>query len=207
MIVRVLGSAAGGGCPQWNCNCGNCRAVRSGSTHVLPRMQTSIAVSSDGKSWVVFDAPPDLRAQIGLTPALQPRADDPARSSPIKAVVVTGCEIDQVAGLLNLREGQAFTLYAAPSVLRSLANNAVFDVLAKPDVTRHEIRSGEPFEPFEGSHMDILPISVQGKERSRGINNRGPRDDPTVGLIVTDKSSGKRIAYFPCCAAITADRQ
>jgi len=203
MIVRVLGSAAGGGFPQWNCNCGNCNAVRDGSTDVLPRMQTSIAISSDGRDWVLLDASPDLRAQIGRTPSLHAGQDGARRSSPIKAVVVTGREIDQVAGLLNLREGQAFKVHATAFVLRSLAGNSLFNALAEPTVTRHEIRPGQSFEPFVGAQMEILPIAVPGKERSESSDESESRHDPAVGLIVGDKSSGKRIAYVPCCAAIT----
>jgi pyrroloquinoline quinone biosynthesis protein B len=119
--------------------------------------------------------------------------------------VVTGFEVDQVAGLLNLREGQPFRLCATPFVLGLLTNNAVFTALAEPAVARHAIVPGEPFEPFDGSQMEILPISVPAKERSEGTDQRAPRDDPTVGLIVTDRSTSKRIAYFPCCAAITDD--
>jgi pyrroloquinoline quinone biosynthesis protein B len=205
MIVRILGSAAGGGFPQWNCNCGNCNAVRDGSTDILPRMQTSIAISSDGRDWALLDASPDLRAQIGLTPSLHAGQDGARRSSPIKAVVVTGMEIDQVAGLLNLREAQAFKLHATPFVLRALANNSLFNALAEPTVTRHKIRPGEPFQPFVGAQMEILPIAVPGKGRSKSSDEGEVRHDSAVGLIVSDKLSGKRIAYVPCCAAITED--
>ncbi len=151
MIIRVLGSAAGGGFPQWNCNCGNCAAARAGDPHLQSRLQTAIAVSADGERWAILDASPDLREQIAASPSLQPSARDARRSSPIKAVVVTGFEVDQVGGLLNLREGQKFCLHATPFVLRSLQANPIFGALAQSAVSRLAMECGRPFEPFEGA--------------------------------------------------------
>src|SRR5271170_8383285 len=103
----VLGAAGGGGYPQWNCRCPVCRLAWAGDPRAKPRTQASLAVSADGENWIVFNATPDLRAQVLATPALQPRAA--LRGSPIAAVVLTGAEVDQIAGLLTLRERQAFT--------------------------------------------------------------------------------------------------
>src|SRR5918992_161316 len=105
MFIRVLGSAAGGGLPQWNCNCRNCALARQGTGIVTPRTQTSVAVSSDGRKWVLLNASPDVRQQIAATPALQPQPDDGFRASPIAGVVLTSADVDHVAGLLCLREG------------------------------------------------------------------------------------------------------
>ncbi len=203
MIIRVLGSAAGGGFPQWNCNCGNCAAVRAGSAHVHARTQTSIAVSSDGLSWTLLDASPDLRAQIGATPALQPRSNDARRSSPIKAVVVTGIEVDQVGGLLNLREGQQFRLHATAFVQGSLRSNDIFGALSDSAVTRCTMTPGRPFEPFAGAQIDILPLSVAGKIPLHNADRREQQGDETVGLLVRDSMSGKHAAYIPSCAVVT----
>jgi coenzyme PQQ biosynthesis protein B len=112
MIVHVLGSAAGGGFPQANCNCRNCRAVRGGSPSLRPRSQTCVAVSRDGSSWMLLGASPDLRHQVTSTPFLHPRPEQGPRSSPIEAVVLTNGEVDGIAGLLSLREGFAFDLLA-----------------------------------------------------------------------------------------------
>jgi pyrroloquinoline quinone biosynthesis protein B len=205
MIIRVLGSAAGGGFPQWNCSCYNCRAVRAGQSTLVARTQTSIAVSGDGKSWALFDAAPDLRAQICASPELQPKQQDPSRSSPIKAVVLTGFEIDQIGGLLNLREGQRFNLYATSFVLSALNANRIFDVLAPASVVRHEMEPGRSFEPFAGAGLEITPISVTGKVPCHhgGGDKHATRGDENVGLIIRGTANCKRIAYIPCCASVT----
>src|ERR671931_2646007 len=113
LTAIVLGAAAGGGFPQWNCRCPVCALAWAGDARVKPRTQASLAVSADGKHWVLLNASPDLRAQLQATPALQPRPeaqDGSPRHSPIAAVVLTGAEIDQTTGLLTLRERQPFTL-------------------------------------------------------------------------------------------------
>jgi pyrroloquinoline quinone biosynthesis protein B len=205
MIIRVLGSGAGGGFPQWNCNCGNCAAVRAGDPHLQPRLQTAIAVSADGEKWAVLDASPDLRGQIAATPRLQPSARDARRSSPIKAVVVTGFEIDQVGGLLNLREGQAFGLYATPFVLTCLRVNPIFGTLAQSTVSRHAIECGRPFQPFAEAGMDIVHFAVPGTIPQHDAAWRERQGDETVGLLIRDVRTGRRAAYIPSCAALTHD--
>ncbi len=205
MIVRILGSAAGGGFPQWNCNCANCAAVRAGELNVIARTQTSVAVSGDGEDWVLLDASPDLRAQIAVAPVLQPGRDAPARSSPIKAVAVTGFEIDQVGGLLNLREGQQFHLHATAFVHASLRANEIFNVMGASTVQRDEMRLAEAFSPHSGASIEIIAQPVPGKvplphaEKSEDA----PGSDGTIALIVRDTTRGTRMAYIPCCAVIT----
>src|SRR5262245_36990336 len=105
MIIKVLGSAAGGGFPQANCNCRNCADVRRGVPGFQSRTQSSLAASADGRSWVLLNASPDIRQQIAATPDLWPAPDSPLRSSPIKAVVLSNGDVDHVTGLLSLREG------------------------------------------------------------------------------------------------------
>ncbi|MGB8676331.1 MAG: MBL fold metallo-hydrolase, partial [Pseudolabrys sp.] len=109
----VLGSAAGGAFPQWNCRCPVCALAWAGDSRVTPRTQTGIAVSAGDGQWTLINASPDLSAQIRATPALHPRGG--LRGSPIDAVVLTGAEIDQITGLLSLRESSPFTLYATPA--------------------------------------------------------------------------------------------
>src|SRR5919106_664832 len=129
MFVRVLGSAAGGGLPQWNCNCLNCAIARHRMSGVKPRTQTSVAVSADGQKWTLLNASPDVREQIAATPPLQPRSGDVLRVTPIASIVLTSADVDQVAGLLSLREGQPFGIYSTARVLAALASNPIFDVL------------------------------------------------------------------------------
>src|SRR5690606_15963714 len=136
MIIKILGSAAGGGFPQWNCNCRNCADVRRGVTGLEPRTQSSLAVSIDGRNWTLLNASPDLRQQIAATPELNPASLDPPRSSPIKSVVLTNADVDHVAGLLNLRENQPLFLYADRRVLSALAQNVIFNVLDEEYVAR-----------------------------------------------------------------------
>src|SRR5215472_5510781 len=115
LTVIVLGAAAGGGVPQWNCRCPVCARARAGDGSVKPRSQASLAVSADGERWTLLNASPDLPAQLRATPALHPHGS--LRGSPIEAVVLTGAEIDEIAGLLSLRESTPFSLYGAPQTL------------------------------------------------------------------------------------------
>src|SRR5262245_30918829 len=136
MIVKVLGSAAGGGFPQANCNCRNCADVRAGRPGLSPRTQSSVAVSGDGERWLILNASPDIRQQISATPELAPRPGSGVRASPIAAVALTNGDVDHVAGLLSLREGFSFALYATERVLEALAANSIFNVLSSRWVTR-----------------------------------------------------------------------
>lgn len=207
MIVRILGSAAGGGFPQWNCNCVNCAAVRSGSHNLVARTQTSIAVSGNGHDWVLLDATPDLRAQIATAPVLQPRMKDAARSSPIKAVVVTGFEVDQVGGLLNLREGQEFQLHATAFVHAALGTNEIFNVLSRSVVDRREMHLGSPFSPHDGASIEITPQPMPGKVPLplQRLSERSLDKESSIALVIRDAKSNRSVAYVPCCAEITED--
>ncbi len=136
LTAIVLGAAAGGGFPQWNCRCAVCRLAWDGDPRVTPRTQASLAISGDGAHWTLLNASPDLRAQLAATPALHPRT---LRGSPIEAVVLTGGEIDQTAGLLNLRERQPFALFATQDTLAALDGNPMFGALAPDVVTRRAV--------------------------------------------------------------------
>ena len=137
MRAIVLGSAAGGAYPQWNSNAAACRRARSGDPAAQPRSQASLAVSADDRNWVVLNASPDLRQQIETTPPLQP--SDGLRTSPIAAVVLTGGDVDAIAGLLTLRERQPFTLLAAPRVHAVLDANPMFEVPGRPIISRRAL--------------------------------------------------------------------
>ena len=140
LTAIVLGAAAGGGFPQWNCRCPVCALAWAGDARVKPRTQAGLAVSADRRTWVLLNASPDLRAQIAATPALHPRSG--LRDSPIAAVVLTGAEIDQTAGLLTLRERQRFALLATPATLAFVADNPMFGALASDVVERRAVVGG-----------------------------------------------------------------
>ncbi|MGI8723896.1 MAG: pyrroloquinoline quinone biosynthesis protein PqqB [Methyloceanibacter sp.] len=210
MLIKVLGSAAGGGLPQWNCNGRNSADARKGGGGIVPRTQASVAVSADGKQWVLLNAAPDLRQQINATPELHPTPDGGPRNSPIKAVVLTNGDVDAIAGLLCLREGQPLTVYGTARVLDVLASNSVFDVLNPRLVRREAMTYGEPFAvegPSGAVGIDIEAFSVLGKvplylEDQQAGADLGTQEGDTTGLKVTDTASGRHFFYVPGCAKV-----
>ena len=162
MLIKVLGSAAGGGFPQWNCNGRNSADVRKGTPGLVPRTQASVAVSADGKQWVLLNAAPDLRQQIIDTPELHPAQGAGTRNSPIKAVALTNGDVDALAGLLCLREGQPLTIYGSSRVLDVLAANSIFDVLDVEIVKRIPMELGRAFAvegPATGTISSTSPAA------------------------------------------------
>jgi pyrroloquinoline quinone biosynthesis protein B len=212
MEIRVLGAAAGGGFPQWNCNCRNCANARAGKPGFRPRTQCSLAVSANGRDWVLLNTAPDLRQQINDTPVLGATADGPLRNSPIKAAVITGGDVDFVAGLLNLRELQPFVLYSSTRVLASLAANSIFNVLNKDAVARRELPFDTPLSidgPDGPIGIEVESFAVPGKialyleDTAQGADgNYGSRDGDTIGLKVTDTNTGRYFFYIPGCAEV-----
>jgi pyrroloquinoline quinone biosynthesis protein B len=210
MLIKVLGSAAGGGLPQWNCNGRNSAAVRKGAAGLTPRTQASVAVSAGGREWVLLNAAPDLRQQINDTPALHPAPDGPPRNSPIKAVVLTNGDVDAVAGLLTLRESQPFTVYGTARVLGVLAENSIFDVLNADLVKRVVMEFGRPFAvegPSGPVGITIEAFPVPGKvplylEDETAKGNFGSQEGDTAGLKVTDTAMGLHFFYIPGCARL-----
>jgi pyrroloquinoline quinone biosynthesis protein B len=207
--VVVLGAAAGGGVPQWNCGCPVCRAARTEHPE-LRSTQASIAVGADGDHWFLINASPDLRQQLIVTPQLHPKAGQ-LRMSPIAGVILTNGEIDAVAGLLSMREGSPFTVYAHARVLAILRDNSIFDVLAEKNVRRQPIEIDQPFEPTlpdgSPSGIEILPFAVSGKGawylegKAHPGGNDGAGD--TIGLRIKDKRSGKFFYFVAACAVVT----
>lgn len=216
MRIRVLGSAAGGGYPQWNCNHPNSARAREHDPLAPARTQSSIAVSADGERWVLFNASPDLRQQIFDNDILHPSGA--LRASPIQAVVLTNADVDHVAGLLNLRESQAFTLYATPRVLSVLEANSIFNVLNPKFVERKPIaldqRLNLECHDKTSLGLSISPFAVPGKvalwleDQSKG-ENFGTVDEDTIALEIHDPANDIRCFYIPACAQMTtalADR-
>jgi pyrroloquinoline quinone biosynthesis protein B len=210
--MKIIGSAAGGGFPQWNCNFRLSRAARAGETGFHPRTQSSLAVSADGLRWALFDASPDIGQQIAATPELQPLAGAPVRSSPLSAVVLTNADVDHVAGLLSLRERQPFALYATPKILEILADNPIFNVLDPTIVRRRELGPGEPIEIADaegrGAGVGIEPFLVAGKGplylEDASSSDAGRHDEgETIGIRILSPEGGKSFFYIPACAAIT----
>ncbi|SFU32917.1 pyrroloquinoline quinone biosynthesis protein B [Methylobacterium sp. 174MFSha1.1] len=200
MHAIVLGSGAGGGVPQWNCRCPICALARAGDRRVLPRTQSSLAVSADGDHWLLVNASPDIRQQLFDTPALHPR--EGLRHSPIRAVLLTNGDVDHVAGLLTLREGQPFRLHATRGILESIGANRVFDVMASGVVERVEIALDRPFAPVPCLTVTLFP--VPGKVPlwlEDGTPEIGAETESTVGAMI--EASGKRLAYVPGCARVT----
>src|ERR1700760_4796697 len=163
--VVVLGAAAGGGVPQWNCGCRVCRMARDERPE-LQSTQASIAISADGEHWFLINASPDLRQQLIATPQLHPKGLR-LRHSPISGVILTNSEVDAVAGLLSMREGSPFTVYAHRRVLTILKANSIFNVLSETNVRRQPIVIDEAFEPTlpdgSPSGLEVLPFAVAGK--------------------------------------------
>src|SRR5260370_1195173 len=169
----VMGAAAGGGFVQWNSNVEACRRGRAGEAGVVARSLASLALSGDGERWFLINASPDLRQQIEARQILQPNRG--LRSSPIEGVIITGTDVDAIAGLLHLRERQPFTIYASMRVLDVLAANPIFAVLAEDCVRREAVPLGRPFEPrhVDGTIAAFRDIPVKRKILIH-INNSNP---------------------------------
>jgi pyrroloquinoline quinone biosynthesis protein B len=208
--VVVLGAAAGGGVPQWNCGCRICRAARTEHPE-LQSTQASLAISANGDHWFLINASPDLRQQLITAPQLHP-APGQLRHSPIAGVILTNGEIDAIAGLLSMREGWPFTIYAHDKVLATLKANSVFNVLNEKNVKREPIEIDHAFEPAlpdgSASGLEILPFEVTGKsawylegEAPRETNRAGD----TLGLRIREKASGKFFYFLAACAEVTDD--
>jgi pyrroloquinoline quinone biosynthesis protein B len=208
MKVRVLGSAAGGGLPQWNCGCRNCLAVRRGDPRIRARTEESVAISTDGERWFVLNAAPEIRAQIESFPPLQPRE---ARHSPIEAIFLTNGDLDHCLGLLSLRESQRLSVYATESVRRGFVDdNVLYRTLERfpgqvtwralvPD-ERVALRNADG----DDSGLTVLPVAVPGKlpVHLERLHAETPGDN--VGLSIRDENTGRTLAYFPGVASATA---
>ena len=220
LTALVLGAAAGGGYPQWNCRCPVCALAWAGDPRVQPRTQASLALSVDGNRWLVCNASPDLRGQILANAALQPTAVDShalehdavrkplhtfrhhaLRHSPIAAVLLTGAEIDQCSGLLTLRERQPFRLYATAATHAVVADNPIFSALHADDVRRCAVSLGESFAPLDDMTVEIftvpgkMPLYLEGENPEIG--------ESAVNIGVEIENHGKRVVFIPGAAGLT----
>jgi pyrroloquinoline quinone biosynthesis protein B len=197
----VLGAAGGGGYPQWNCRCPVCQLAWAGDMRAKPRTQASLAVSADGEQWVLLNATPDLRAQLLATPALRPRTG--LRSSPIAAIVLTGAEVDQVAGLLTLRERQDFTVFATSDTMAALDANPIFGVLGAGVVTRTIVARDQPFALPGGLAAELFAVPGKVALYHDGENLKDP-DETGANVGVEIVCGSRRLAYVPGAAGMTA---
>ena len=205
--VVVLGAAAGGGVPQWNCGCPVCNAARQHPR--LQSTQASIAISADDEHWFLINASPDLRQQLTATSHLHPKSGH-LRHTPVAGVILTNGEVDAVAGLLSMREGSPFTIYAHSRVLAILKSNSIFNVLGE-SVQRKAIEIDKSFEPKlrdgSSSGIEVLPFAVPGKGAwyLEGTAEGGDADGDTLGLRITDKATGKHFFFIAACARVTPE--
>ena len=198
--VRVLGSAAGGGLPQWNCGCERCVRARAADPQVPPRSQPSIAVSADGVRWSIVNASPDIRDQLAHFPGLHPRAG--TRDIPLDTIVVSNADVDHVLGLLVLRESLPYRIVSTPFVRNAmLDHNAVFRILepawgvAKLDQAATLDRDG---------HLEARFFPVPGKVPTWLSTLASNHAETTVGVRITDQRSGRRLVYAPGIAKLDA---
>ena len=208
MKVLILGSAAGGGFPQWNCNSSNSAEARKNPERAKPRTQSSIAVSvDDGNNWFLFNASPDLRQQINNNVPLHPK--NGIRHSPIQGVFLTNGDVDHIAGLLNLRESHPLSIYGTAKVLKILKNNTVFNVLNSKFVERREVELNKTILLKDknnnslGIEVEVFPVpgkvALYLEDASKG-KDFGTEEEDTIGLKIIDAKSKKYFFYLPACA-------
>ncbi len=207
MFIRVLGSAAGGGFPQWNCGCPNCRGVRDRTIAASPRTQESVAVSADGRGWVLLNASPEIRQQIEGFPPLHPRGP---RDSPIRAILIGNGDLDHCLGLLSLRESHPLTVYATDRVRRGFVEgNVLYRTLQRfPDqVTWRALKPGreEDLSDREGhsTGLSVEAVAVPGKValHLEGLSRPDPEDN--VGFRIRERSTGRLLAYLSAVGAVS----
>jgi len=197
--AHILGAAAGGGLPQWNCGCENCNLARAG--HIPPQSQSSVAFSANGSDWAILNASPDIRDQMAAATVLHPTD---LRVSPLQSVLLTNGDIDHVAGLLTLREQQKFTLFATGEIHSVIADNPIFAALNPAFVTRSEIALEQEFEL--ATDLKARLFSVPGKVPLYLEGDVVQTDlvgEQTVGVHLS--AAGKNVFYIPGCAAMTPD--
>jgi len=206
MKIIVLGSAAGGGYPQWNCNCRNCDGFRHGLVRSRPRTQSSIAISANGTDWLLVNASPDILAQVRATPALQPARS--VRDTGIAAVLLMDAQVDHVTGLMMLREGPTIPLYCSAPVWEDLqAGFPLARVLGYYcGVHWHELpvqhgdRSSFAIPKLEGLRFTAIPLDSKAPPYSP--HREAPVAGDNIGLLVEDTASGRKLFYAPGLGAI-----
>ena len=206
MLIRVLGSAAGGGFPQWNCGCFNCEGIRKGTIVAQARTQESVALTAHSDAWFLLNASPEVRQQIEAFPSLHPRS---ARDTPIEGILLTNGDLDHCLGLLSLRESQPLTIYATERVWRGFTEgNVLFRTLERFEgqITWRPLRLNvtQPLRLQDGteSGLSVCPIAIPGKLPIH-LDGLVPDPEDNIGLRITDQRSGKVLVYLPAVGAAT----
>ena len=210
MRVKILGSAAGGGFPQWNCGCSNCSRQRRGVLNAVSRSQIQVAITTDDQHWFLLNASPDLRTQIEATPELHPRS---LRDTPIEGVVLTTGDLDQVLGLLLMRELQPIRIHATDAV-RSIVQreNAFFNMLSQNDGQSRWMRI-DATRSFTLEANGAAPLLCRPVSLGSGfpayvpppLAQELPRSEAVLGLVIQQTGSKGRLGYFPACGKITPE--
>jgi pyrroloquinoline quinone biosynthesis protein B len=209
MFIRVLGSAAGGGFPQWNCGCPNCRGLREGTVRAQARTQECVAVSTDGAAWLLLNCSPEIRQQIENFPGLHPRGP---RDSPIAAILVTNGDLDHCLGLLSLRESHPLVVYATEPVRRGFVeDNVLYRTLERfpGQVTWRTLKLGgdEEIAGPDGRTIGlaVTPLAVPGKPPIHLEHRAPPAPEDNIGVRVREPATGRVLAYCSAAAAVTDD--
>jgi pyrroloquinoline quinone biosynthesis protein B len=208
MHIRILGSAAGGGVPQWNCRCANCELARAGSPRVRRRTQSSVAVSADGRTWFLLNVSPDIRQQILATPVLGP-PEGQERGTAIAGCVLTDAELDHTAGLLFLREGGPLTVWSTATVRRWLNRFLPVEPLlccfSRPAWVDLPLDRPIPLSSAEGPSPGLR---VRAFEIERHIPRFVPEMDllpvgSVIGLLIEDVQTSGKLLYAPCVGSLS----
>lgn len=209
MFIRVLGSAAGGGFPQWNCGCPNCRGLREGTVRAQARTQECVAVSADGAAWLLLNCSPEIRQQIEGFPGLHPRGP---RDSPIAAILVTNGDLDHCLGLLSLRESHPLVVYATEPVRRGFVeDNVLYRTLERfpGQVTWRTLKLGGDAEIVgpdgRPAGLAVMPLAVPGKPPIHLEHRAPPAPEDNIGVRVREQATGRVLAYCSAAAAVTDD--
>jgi pyrroloquinoline quinone biosynthesis protein B len=204
--IKILGAAAGGGLPQWNCTCANCLALRQHHPHIQARTQSQLAVTADDATWFLINASPDLRQQFLNNPEIHPDPAKGLRNTPVAAIILTSADLDHVLGLLLMREFTPVRIYATRPVINILKKNSFFHMLDRlPGQSRWtEIEPSVPFEAGNGltctpiALSNTLPTYISEEDRA-SLDSTGA----TIGLILEDPQ-GTRAAYLPALPSVSA---
>ncbi|MGH8933799.1 MAG: pyrroloquinoline quinone biosynthesis protein PqqB, partial [Egibacteraceae bacterium] len=199
MLIRILGTAAGGGLPQWNCACQLCEAARCGGAEVPPRTQDCLAISGDGQGWYLVNASPDIRAQILATPALKPGPGP--RETPIRGVLLTDAELDHTIGLLMLREGAALEVFGSEAVLGALRHDLPVREILDPygQWSWAQVTPGETFD-LDDVRILVTPFAV-GDKRPRYAAGSHSAGQWVLAYRFHDVATGGVLVYAPCVAS------
>ena len=198
MKIRVLGAGAGGGFPQWNCNCDNCRRLRQGQLNGKARTQSSIAISTDNRNWLLFNTSPDIRAQLEAFPAIQPKQG--IRDTGIRAILLIDSQIDHTTGMLMLREGKPLEVYCTEMVRQDLTSGFPLFTMLKDycTVNHHPIACDET--PFTIPGIDDIRIyahALKSKAPPYSPHRHDPHQGDNIGVIIEQISTGRSLYYSP----------